>query len=183
MKMKKLTAMLIVLMYIFSFPVVFAQEDDATSEEDAGVGPDSILHGLDKAMEKIRLALTFNEESKAKLHLKYALERRAEAKAMAKMNNTEAAARSAEEAESQVEEAVTAKEKAKAKGKDVSKIEVDIKSTSRKNAEVLMALLDGLPEQARKGAERALEKEGIRKCPCNKSLDATTLFRKTSKIR
>jgi hypothetical protein len=52
-------------------------------EEAAGTTPDSpIMWGLDRAMERISLALTFGKSAKAKRGLAHALERHAEIKAM-----------------------------------------------------------------------------------------------------
>ena len=66
---------------------VAAQDDDLTlddiieesqPEEEAGIGPDSPFYFLDSWGEAIRLALTFDEEKKVELRLKYAEEKLAE---------------------------------------------------------------------------------------------------------
>jgi hypothetical protein len=56
-----------------------------------GIGPDSIMYGLDRAMERISLALTFNKVKKAKKALKNAEERLAEVEDMIEKNESEEA--------------------------------------------------------------------------------------------
>ncbi len=80
-----------ILMTVFIFglmvmPLVAAE--DATTIDDgldvaAGVTPDSAFYGLETAMERVSLGLTFNKAKKANKALRYAEERLAEAEAMA----------------------------------------------------------------------------------------------------
>jgi len=85
-------------------PLVMAQEnlsqnetqnisltDENLTEVSPGVGPDSIFYGLDRAMERISLALTFNRARKAEKALRIADERLAEVEAMIKKNKSKAA--------------------------------------------------------------------------------------------
>jgi len=51
-------------------------------EEDPGTTPDSVFYGLDRAMERISLALTFNKAAKAQKGLEHARERLLEVRAM-----------------------------------------------------------------------------------------------------
>ena len=74
--------------------------------------------------------MTFSEDKKAMLHLKYAKERRAEAKEMIKKNKADKAAKVAEDADEEVEQAKKQKDKAKEKGKDVSKVELILNKNS-----------------------------------------------------
>ena len=59
-------------------------ENETVIEElvDPGVSPDSPFYGLDRAMERLNLALTFNKAEKAKKGLAHANERLAEVQAM-----------------------------------------------------------------------------------------------------
>ena len=104
MKWEKLLLGVLIAM-VFVFPVAFAVENDSIisnesndvlipedtnlSEEeviedleDPGITPDNPLYGLDRAMERLDLALTFNRAEKAKKGLIHARERLAEVKSM-----------------------------------------------------------------------------------------------------
>ena len=63
---------------------VTAQEETV----DAGVTPDSMLYGLDKAMERLRLAATFGNSKNAEVHLQHAEERMAELQEMIEEKKT-----------------------------------------------------------------------------------------------
>jgi len=69
-------------------------ESDVVVEEvtDAGVTPDSVFYGIDKALDRIRLALERSPEGKAAKGLEIAQERLLEVKAMHEARNYEAAA-------------------------------------------------------------------------------------------
>lgn len=110
-KMKKLFAILLAVLMLCA-PVVLAEEapveDDLPAEElseDAGTTPDSALYGLDRALERIELALTFGRAAKAKKGLKHAKERLAEVKAMARAKKL-AAMEEAQEAHDEILEEV-----------------------------------------------------------------------------
>jgi len=70
-------------------------QDEAVSEEleiaDAGIGPDSVVYGLDRAIERINLALTLNKVRRAEKALLIAEERLAEVKAMIEKNKLDKA--------------------------------------------------------------------------------------------
>ena len=74
--MKKILS-LIVSLLVLATPVLAAEE---TELADAGITPNSPVYGLDRAMERIQLAITFGEAEKAKLKFKFAEERLAEAR-------------------------------------------------------------------------------------------------------
>src|SRR3989338_5702925 len=82
--------------------------DDAT-EDDAGVTPDSPLWGIERALERIDLALTLNKSKKAKKGLAHARERLAEVQLMIaakKAQHAEKAQQAHDEDLAGVEEAV-----------------------------------------------------------------------------
>ena len=80
--MKKITSIIVGILLLAS-PLVIAQE----AEMDAGITPDQgFLWGIDIAIERIRMALTFRYENKVNLGLQIANERLAEIKAMAEQN-------------------------------------------------------------------------------------------------
>lgn len=85
--MKQTVLVFLLLLLVAFTPTAFAQtsidaEANAEVNAEAGVTPDSALYGLDLAMEKIRLALTFNMQKRAELSLKMAKERMQEARLM-----------------------------------------------------------------------------------------------------
>jgi|SRR3989344_4568350 len=110
--MRKVIVILLLSMFLTSFIPAYAQEEtiditdaeveqvlDETlpSEEEVGLTPDKTGYGLKIAMERLRLALTFNKERRAKLALKLADKRVEEAKLMASLNKLEALQRAREE--------------------------------------------------------------------------------------
>lgn len=113
MMKKSLTLFLIVLL---SFSAVLAQDDadlddsvdvvdslgeDEVIDGDPGVLPDSPFWGLERALERINLALTFNSERKAEKGLNIARERILEARAMVDKDDIDSADK-AREARSRV---------------------------------------------------------------------------------
>ncbi|MDP3699212.1 MAG: DUF5667 domain-containing protein [Nanoarchaeota archaeon] len=72
------------LMIFVLLPLAFAQEN---SLQDPGVTPDSLLWGVDIALEQISLLLAANPEAKARKGLEIAQERLLEIKAMAEEKN------------------------------------------------------------------------------------------------
>ena len=91
--MKTITIlMLAVMAFALVVPMISAQETKTELEVvEPGIGPDSGLYGLDRAMERLRLAFTMRKAEKAKLKLKYAEERLAEVEDMIVKNLTEEA--------------------------------------------------------------------------------------------
>jgi hypothetical protein len=82
MKLKMLGAVFLALLLVV--PVV-AQETTETvedSEDESGVTPDSPLYGLDRAIERLQLSLTFDRAAKAKMGLRFAAERLEEVRQM-----------------------------------------------------------------------------------------------------
>ena len=66
-------------------------------EEEAGITPDSPLYGLERAMERISLALTFGKSAKAKKGLAHARERLMEVQAMIAAKKLDKAAKAQDE--------------------------------------------------------------------------------------
>lgn len=81
----KANAILVCLMMMLS-PAVHAQE----STGDPGVTPDSFLYGLDVALDKIDLLLTFDQAEKSRKGLEIAQERLLEVRAMGEENKLDA---------------------------------------------------------------------------------------------
>ncbi len=112
--MKKIFALFAILVLLTSFviaedaePVLYddtpepelidAEPELFEDDTEAGITPDSIFYGLDRAMERISLALTFNKAKKAEKGLKYANERLMEVKQMIEENKLEHAEKAQEE--------------------------------------------------------------------------------------
>ena len=70
--------------------VIAPAPTDEVEIADAGVTPDSAFYGMERAMEGMRLAFTFNKVNKAKLQIKYAEERLSEVQQMSEEENLEA---------------------------------------------------------------------------------------------
>jgi len=76
-----------------------SQDDLETVEvngEEAGVTPDSLLWGLERAIERVSLALTFNKAKKVNKRLTYAKERLLEVKEMTEKGKPEEAGKAAQ---------------------------------------------------------------------------------------
>jgi hypothetical protein len=112
--MKKSLTILITLLLIFTVPVLavhedgheeIAEEENELTDEDAGITPDSPLWGVERAFERINLALTFDKAAKARKRLVIARERLAETSAMVKAKKLDHAARAQERHDRVLEEA------------------------------------------------------------------------------
>lgn len=95
--MKK-TILLFLVSMVMAWPLALAEMNAITThvtisgeELEAGITPDSPFWGIDKAIERISLALTFDKAAKAKKGLAYARERLIEVKAMITEKKLEAA--------------------------------------------------------------------------------------------
>lgn len=94
----------------------------------AGLTPDSPFYGLDVALDRLRLALTFDQTQKAKVGLDIARERLVEVRAMAEANKVEAAERAQREHINflnSVESSLSAIERANATEELKEKVEIE----------------------------------------------------------
>lgn len=82
------SAILMVLL-VATFAAAKDIDVSADAKAQAGVTPDSMFWGLDTAMENVEVALTFNDESKARKRILFAKERLVEAKIMTDNDNFE----------------------------------------------------------------------------------------------
>ena len=134
-----------------ALPVALAQENTTEAEPvlisasdvneteldedlgDPGITPDNPLYGLDRAIERIQLMLTFNKAEKAKMGLEHARERLSEVKAMVEQNK--------------LNEAETAQE---GHDSELAEVEAEIEGISEENAtsemEDVVALKDQVNE-------------------------------------
>jgi len=85
-----------IIFLIASLCLVVSAQDLEASVDDAGTTPDSIVWGLDRAIEKIELAMTFNNAGKERKRLEHAHERLLEVKKMIEEGKIEDAERARE---------------------------------------------------------------------------------------
>jgi len=122
-KLKNLVLMLFIfkLVIILSLSPVLVNGDQASEEEivlpDAGTTPDSPFYGLELAIERIQLALTFGNVAKAEKRLQHAEERLAEVRVMVEENKIKAAERARKE-----------------HGKIFAEVEIEVKKIDSKEA-------------------------------------------------
>lgn len=113
MKQTKSLAVLALVLTVFALPISNAQslgaQETATAEADAdvdpGIAPDNLFYGLDVALDRLALALTFGAEAKSEKALEIARERLAEVRRMLEQRKDEFAQRAAAEHESFMAEA------------------------------------------------------------------------------
>ncbi len=93
--MKKMLGLLAVMMMVISVPVMSQQgaTGDEDAAKDAGVTPDSLLWGIDVALDKLALALSLGDKAKAEKGMEIAEERLLEIKIMAGKNKSEGMAK------------------------------------------------------------------------------------------
>ena len=155
--MKKLY---MIIMLILLTTSVFAQEEGMKK---SGITPDSPLYGLDRAMESLRLALTFNSEKEANLHLEYAEERLAEIQKMIEENKAQYVTKLELARQKSLNKSNEYMEKAKEKGRDVSELALKVQEATSKHLAILDGLLEKVPEQAREHIQNAIERSSMNK--------------------
>ncbi|MBS3099844.1 hypothetical protein J4463_01340 [Candidatus Pacearchaeota archaeon] len=162
--MKKLMSIMLIML-VALMPFAFAQEASVTTEEENGIMPDSILYGLDKALDRISLALASDKPGKG---LEIAKERIFEAKKMAEKANEKGllkAAKSYNSSIAAVEKAIEEiesngdAEKAKQAMEKISELQNKVESHYQKVAEIK----DEILERQRKvmGAEQIAHLEEV----------------------
>ena len=113
MKQIKIIALLSVVLAVFALPIAQAQSlgaqatttAEAEDDVDAGIAPDNPFYGLDVAIDRLALALTFGSEAKSEKALDIARERLAEVKLMLEQRKDQLAEKAAVEHDSFIEEA------------------------------------------------------------------------------
>lgn len=151
--MKAIAVLLSVLM--LSMAPVHAQE---ASLPDPGVKPGSVLYGLDKALERIELALARGNAKKAEVHLKHASERLAEANALTDEGDTENVEDTLADYEEEMNETLEELEKAKGIGQNVSALVKEVNESIEKHVQVLKLVLEKVPEQAKASIQKNIDK-------------------------
>jgi hypothetical protein len=137
----------------------------AVMAQGAGTTPDSILYGLDRAMESIKLAFTRNNEKRADLHLQNAEERLAEIQQMVQEKKTKYVDMLEEDREASIAEAQQEITKAAAKGQDTEALSAQVAEMTSKHLEILQSLLDKVPEESKVGIQNAIDKSARAQAP------------------
>jgi hypothetical protein len=150
----KTTAIVMVALLLTMAPV-FAQEADLP---DPGVTPGSVLYGLDKALERIELALSRGSERKAQVHLKHANERLAEIKVLSEEGDTTHIDEAEEGFEADIENAAAEIENAKGIGANVSALVKEVEYSWDKHVMVLTLVLEKVPDQAKEAIQRNIDR-------------------------
>lgn len=130
----------------------FAQEDITGP----GTTPDSPFYGLDRAVERIRLALARDRVRKARIRLKIAEERLAELKAMTERGKPEFAQRLMRDYESEINETEDDIDAERALGRNVTELAEHVSNVTYKHVLVLERVLEKAPEPARIHIEHAM---------------------------
>jgi len=141
---------LIAVLFVSSLSVVLAQE-----EEDAGLLPDSILYRLDKAFERVSLALTFDKVAKAEKRLRIASERLAELKEMVGKGKSEYSDDLTEEYDNNLKEANEIAKTAQLLKEDKSKLTEVIALATSRHLAVLDEVIEKVPDQAKEAIKSA----------------------------
>lgn len=146
--MRRYTALVTV---VFLIPVVAGHGGSHSDLPEPDRIPGDMLYGLEKAQERISLALTFSEEAKAEKKLEFADERLAESLHAEETGRNESAAAAAK---SYVELISEVNSTATESGNEELQEKVD--RHLKRRAGPLEELQNNLPEQADRGLETAL---------------------------
>jgi len=140
--MKKIFALFAILVLLTSFVIAEDAEPELYEDDtEAGVTPDSLFYGLDRAMERISLALTFNKAKKTEKGLKYAEERLMEVKQMIEENKVDKAVKAQEHHAKALERAKEALGKVK-DPEDVEQLKNKVQSHYEKVVQIKNTILE-----------------------------------------
>lgn len=148
------------ILIVVIFPLLFAGGILAQETElpTPGFTPDSPFYLLEKISEGIGTFFTFGDLKKAERYTKLAAERVAEAQAVVEKGKPEAAQVALKRYEDQLGKALAKTETAKAKGQNIEKVTETVARATSKHLIVLEGLLEKVPDAAKEGITRALEK-------------------------
>jgi chromosome segregation ATPase len=125
--------------------------------------PDSPFYGIDKAYQRIRLALIFTADNRASLHNQIAGERLAELRVMTARDDQAGIDKALSELSWELHAAVTELHDARAQGKDIKELATAINQSIAQKREVLVAVSQQLPgtafEQKLLAASESLKEE------------------------
>jgi len=133
--MKKAIVVIFGLLLMLNY--VFAQNNELPQ---VNVLPDSPLYGIVRAVEQIKLWLTFDEGERAELQLEFALRRLAEAKAMEEKNKTAFVPKLLEEYKNGIIKVNLTIQREKMLGMNTTTLENRMNAVASKNKEIFEKL-------------------------------------------
>ena len=167
--MKNILALTLIAVLLMAVPV-YAEADATVLDESAGITPDSPLYGLDKALDKLSLRLTFNEQKRAEKALKIAEERLAETEEMAvegTQEDVQAAEEAHEEAIAEAEDAMNnidmdgGEEESAEAVETMTELEAQIQTHAQKVVAVKEGILTRLRAEGNMSEEQLAHLEGV----------------------
>lgn len=145
--------------------ILFASASTAAASSNAM--PDEPLYPVKLATEQVRLAFTFSDAGKAKLHTQFAENRVQEIAAMARQGKTEQVATAIEKLDSNLEKAncaIVKVEKVEAKqfitlpkDRESKQLKELVKGGTSENIAILENALENTPEQTKPALQQAIE--------------------------
>lgn len=168
--MKKLIAILAVVLIFTAFGPVFAQEvtpmptptptvaaEAPPETEDPGILPDSPFYVLKTFWENVQDFLTRDPFKKAELHLQFAQRRLAETQKMCEKGKCGIAEKWLERFQVKIQKATWAAQKAQEKGRDVTALVEKLQANLERQQAVLDRVIEKAPEPARGALLKAKE--------------------------
>ena len=150
---KKIVILTLLMAFMFG-GVVQAQANELP---DPGILPGNPFYFLKAVSEGIGTFFTFGDVKKAERFAFLAEKRLAEADALAEKGDSKRAEKATEKYQERLSAALARAERAKGKGLDVDEVLAKVSEAILKHQEVLARIFEKVPEQARKGIERAME--------------------------
>jgi hypothetical protein len=182
MKRTNLGLALVTAFVVSSFGVRTQADEVTTSLKDqAGITPGSILYPVDKAIDEIKIALSFTDGSKIESITKVAEERLGESEVMQEVGKTAEAAKVLKEANEKMEEAARKAKETVGKTKDVeaeakiTKVEKTLENLAKKQATfetVLKKLEEKSSGELKEKLQEVMDKNAERKLSVASMVDS-----------
>jgi len=156
----------ILLLFGLTFAVVPAQAQNQEvvsigEVSDPGLLPDSPFYFLKGWGRSIRSLFTFDALKKAELELKFTNEDALAIEKLCDKGECELAEKFCEKFQERFQRVIQRTEEAKQKGKDVEALTEKLKENHLRQQQVLAAVLERAPEQAKEGILKAIENSGV----------------------
>lgn len=156
-RMSILSIVLVVALLLSTIPTIAVAENVNEELPEVTSRPGTFMYGLNRAVERVQFALTFNSERRAELALRNAERRLAESKAMIEAGDNQSAVRLMEEYSRGVDVSQENLERARTQGRDVESLETHINERLTKHIQVLQEVKETAPDQAQFGLDTAIE--------------------------
>ncbi|GLC32487.1 DUF5667 domain-containing protein [Clostridium omnivorum] len=172
MKIKKLAVIIALAVSISGGGIKAFAEDTVSLSGEAGITPDSIFYPIDKAIDNLKVIFTKGDADKAEALEKIAEERLGESEVMTQKGKTKDAKEALDsyvETIGEVQDKLEAAEKNgqqetdKGYLEELQKVEESVAEKQQKSIEVLTALLDKAPENAKENLTKVIEMQTAKK--------------------